>query len=210
MKRILTTSLIPIIISASLFMILESGDYYTVEFYSGDAVRGFWSAALIEMFLVVFSVVYFTGRPVLNWVVKFIMICLFFVMIGGASLKIVGPMLDELSTANNSDRLIEFLISQNDQSKTNLNLLSGQRTNTALQTKFHRELVSDTVTELKKDGKDSSALWVSILFTTFLRVSVQTANLIMAYILGILWRENFKPRLGVVDRDEKTGRFIKK
>ena len=190
-------------------MILESGEYYA-SFYNGDEFKGYWAALLVEMFLTVFAVLYFVKRFWLNLIIKSLMICLFFVMIGGASLKIVGPMLDELSTANNSDRLISFLLSQNDQSKTNLNLLSGQRTNTALQTKFHRELVSDTVTELKKDGKDSSALWVSILFTTFLRVSVQTANLIMAYILGILWRENFKPRRGTVKRDQKTGRFIKK
>lgn len=210
MKKYLTISLIPMIFMTSIFMIMESGEYATIEFYKGNAYKGYWSAALVEMFLTVFAAIYFVRRFWINFAVKGLMILLFLVMISGASLKIVGPMLDELSIANNNDRLISFLLSESAQSKNSLNMLGGQRTNTALQAKFHRELVSTTVKELQKSNKGSTGLLTDIRFTVFLRVSVQLANLIMAYILGELWRENFKSgntKRKIVYRDEKTGQM---
>jgi len=210
MKKVLTISIIPMIALASAFMILESGDYYALAFYAGDTATGFWSAALVEMFLVVFSTIYFVKRPVLNIIVKSLMACLFVVMIAGASLKIIGPLLTELSTTNNSDRLVSFLLEENTQSKASILLLSGQRTNTAIQAKYHRELVKTVTAEMQKENRNSWMIWVSILFTALLRFSVQSANLVLAHILGVLWRENFKSKKKQAKRDKKTGRFLAK
>ena len=193
MKYLLTLSLIPLIGIASAFMILESGEYYST-FYSNNIYKGYWSALLVEMFLTVFAVIYFKKRPLLNLSIKIIMVFLFMVMISGASLKIISPLLDQLASVNNNDRLVSFLLDENKQSKTNLNLLKGQRTNTALQAKHQREMTKELVKGLKKESKSSWMIWIAILFSTFLRFSVQLANLIMAHILGVLWRDLFRTK----------------
>jgi hypothetical protein len=163
------------------------------------------------MFLTVFAVLYFKKAPLLNLSMKLIMIMLFLVMIGGASLKIVAPLLDELSLSNNNDRMVSFLLSENQQSKTNLELLKGQRTNTALQAKHQREMSAELLSSLKKETKSGWMIWISILFTTFLRFSVQLANLIMAHILGVLWRDCFKTKRSYVRKSVKpsTNKIVK-
>lgn len=209
MKQILTIILIPLIFLASLFMVLESGEYYASAFYLGNQFKGYWSAALVEMFLVVFSVLYFSKRPVLNIAIKSLMVGLFVVMIAGASLKIISPLLTELSTTDRNTRLIDYMLEENNQSKASMALLKGQRTNTALQAKYQRELSKDIRKALTEENRSSWMIWVSILFTAFLRFAVQSANLVLAHILGFLWRENFNRKKKTAKRD-KLGRFVGK
>lgn len=191
MKRILTLSLVPLIVAASVFMILESGEYYST-FYKGNIHTGYWSAALVELFLTVFTFLHFKRAAALNSILKLVIGMLFVVMIAGASLKIVSPLLAELSTSSSNTKLINFLVKESSQSSTNLQLLKGQKSNMALQAKHQRRMAEELLAGLKKEIPEASILWTAIIFTTFLRFTVQLANLVMAHILGRLWREHFK------------------
>lgn len=195
MKRFLIFdfSLIPLIIAASTFMILESGEYYS-SFYHNNLFKGYWSATLMELFLTTFTFLYFKKSPGLNFTIKLIIVILFVVMIGGASLKIISPLLTELKTTENNTKLIDFLIIENQQSKTNLLLLKGQRINTAIQAKHQRGMTKELISSLKKETKNINLIWTTIIFTTLLRFTIQLANLIMAHIVGKLYRDCFRPK----------------
>jgi len=208
MKKLLTIMIIPLVIGTSLFMILESGEYYST-FYSNDLYKGYWSAALVECFLTLFAVLHFKKSPYLNFGLKFIMVFLFIGMIGGASLKIISPLLDELSTSKNNDKLVNFLLAENKTSKANLALLKGQKTNTAIQARYQREISQELKTELKKSGKAGWMIWIPIIFTAFLRLSIQTANLILAHILGEQFRINFKTKRKYKKKDTKFWKLPK-
>jgi hypothetical protein len=115
-------------------------------------------------------------------------------MVGGASLKFVNPMINELYTVNKNEKLVNFLLQENEQSKKSLLYLKGQKTNTAIQTKYHREMTKEIINNISKETKSGYMIWINILFTTLLRVSVQCANLTLAHIFGILFRNNFKQK----------------
>jgi hypothetical protein len=193
MKKMLTLSLIPVILAASIFMILESGEFYA-HFYKDNIIKGYWAAILVEMFLTLFGIIYFKKRYKLNLLIKSIMTILFIVMVGGASLKIVNPMINEIYNVNKNEKLVNFLLQENEQSKKSLLYLKGQKTNTAIQTKYHREMTKEIINNISKETKSGYMIWINILFTTLLRVSVQCANLTLAHIFGILFRNNFKQK----------------
>ena len=189
MQRYLPLLLLLAVISASLFMIVESGEYYST-FYE-NIYQGYWASFLVEAFLALSAMLYFADRKFLNLCIKVVMIPLFLVVVGGASLKIVSPMMDRLATANTKNKLLEFLDQESQQSKVHLALFKGQKTNTALAIKHQRNISNQLITELQNQKTRPWMIWIVIGFSTFLRFSVQLANLIFAHSLGIIWRDNF-------------------
>jgi hypothetical protein len=186
MKRLLIISLFSAIFLASIFMIVESGEYYST-FYKNN-YQGYWAAFLVEVFLAISAMLSFNKRPGLNIVIKTVMIPLFLVVVAGASLKVVSPMLDKLAKTENQDKLVNFLMQENKQSKENLDFLKGQRINTAIELKHRREMTLKLRSELESQTSYTWMIWVTICFSTFLRFSVQLANLVFAHCLGIVLR----------------------
>jgi hypothetical protein len=188
MKKYFKTVLLSsAVISASLFMIIESGEYYQ-RFYD-NPYQGYWSAFLVESFLAIASMLYFKNRKLLNTMIKLVMIPLFLVVVGGASLKVVSPMVNELAQTENKNKLVALLQTENKQSIENLERLKGQKVNTAVEIRRQRQSTSELKEVLKADTTFSWMIWVVIGFSTFLRFSVQIANLVFAHSLGVVWRE---------------------
>ena len=173
--------------SASLFMILESGEYYQ-RFYK-NCFQGYWSAFLVETFLAISAMLYFKDRKLLNVIIKLVMIPLFLVVVGGASLKVVSPMIKELAQTESKTKLVALLQTENQQSLDNLERLKGQRVNTAIEIQRQRQSTSELKEVLKENKTFSWMIWIVIGFSTFLRFSVQIANLVFAHSLGVMWRE---------------------
>jgi hypothetical protein len=192
MKRYVPFLLLLAIVSASFFMIVESGEYYST-FYE-NKYQGYWAAFLVEAFLALSAMLYFGGRKGLNLAIKIVMIPLFLVVVGGASLKIVAPMMDKLATANTQSRLLDFLAQENQQNKVHLALFKGQRTNTALTIKHQRNISNQLISELQNQKPMPWMIWIVMGFSTFLRFSVQLANLIFAHSFGIIWRDLHKKK----------------
>lgn len=186
MKHIYPIGLFLAVCSASLFMILESGEYYST-FYQNN-YQGYWAASLVEVFLAMCAVLSFKKKPVLNWAIKFSMVPLFIAVVAGASLKVVSPMVKKLSEIDSNNKLSDFLVQENQQNKKNLVLLEGQKTNTALALKHQRKIANQLIEVFDKQTTKSWMIWVEIGFTTFLRFSVQIANLVFAHCLGVLLR----------------------
>ncbi len=131
-------------------MILESGEYYQ-KFYK-NSYQGYWAAFLVESFLAISAMLYFEKRSLLNFTIRLVMIPLFLVVVGGASLKIVSPMIDKLAQAENKSKLQEVLQNENKQSLQNLERLKGQKVNTAIEIRRQRQ----SMAELKASLKSSS------------------------------------------------------
>ncbi len=204
MKRILFIGLVLAVCSASLFMVVESGDYYST-FYQND-YQGYWAAFLIELFLAICAMLHFTRRRFLNISVKAVMVPLFLVVVGGASLKVVSPLLNKLARTEKQSQLLDFLLLENRQNTKNLALLQGQRVNTAVSIQHQRKISSKIRDELKKESAFPWMIWLIIGFSTFLRFAVQLANLVFAHCLGVIWRESKKPKTGMTKQTGKRTR----
>jgi len=167
-------------------MILESGAYYST-FYTNH-YQGYWAAFLVEVFLALSAVLSFRKRPLLNGMIKVVMVPLFIVVVAGASLKVVSPLMEKLAEVDSQNKLSSFLMKENEQNKKNLELIEGQKTNLALALKHQRNLENRLITVYENQKSKSWMIWIEIGFTTFLRLSVQIANLVFAHCLGVLLR----------------------
>ena len=199
MKKYLPVLLLVSIVSASLFMIVESGDYYST-FYP-NKYQGYWAAFLVEAFLAIAAMLYVSNKKFLNFCIKIVMIPLFFVVVGGASLKVASPLLTQLAKVETQNELVDLLKQQNQQANIHLAKLDGQRVNTALAVKHQRQISSRLAMEIKNKTSAPWMIWIVILFSTFLRLSIQLANLVFAHSLGQLWRSRSKPGLQPNNRD---------
>jgi hypothetical protein len=86
MKKYFKSSLLFFaVISASLFMILESGEYYQ-KFYQ-NSYQGYWAAFLVESFLAIAAMLHFKGKKTQNILIKLMMIPLFLVVVATRSTK---------------------------------------------------------------------------------------------------------------------------
>jgi hypothetical protein len=88
MRKHLPLFLLFAVISASLFMVVESREFYST-FYQ-NKYQGYWAAFLVEGFLAIAAMLYVADRKILNLCIKIVMIPLFLVVVAGASLKVVS------------------------------------------------------------------------------------------------------------------------
>jgi hypothetical protein len=124
MKTYFKSSLLFIaVISASLFMIMESGEYYQ-KFYK-NSYQGYWAAFLVESFLAITAILHFKDNKMLNFFIKLMMIPLLLVVVSGVSLKVVTPLVKELAQIKSNNKLINVLNFENQQTLRNLELLTA-------------------------------------------------------------------------------------
>lgn len=183
-------------------MILESGDYYQ-QFYK-NSYQGYWAAFLVESFLTISAMLRIKNNKILNGCIRVVMIPLFLVVVTGASLKVVAPLVDELALINSKNRLINILEKENLQSIKNLDRLNGQRINTALEIRRQRESTQHLKEIIVSDPKFEWMIWIVIGFSTFLRFSIQVANLVFAHTLGALLRETKSKMIKKEEIEEKV------
>ena len=195
MKKLLPVLLLIAVISGSMFMILESGEYYQ-KFYKNE-YQGYWTAFLVESFLAIAAMLNLKNKKLLNLIIKLVMVPLFLVMVCGASLKIISPLVKELAIQENKMKLIALLNVENQQSINNLEYLKGQKINTAVEVKRQRQSIKELKEIFNKNDSFSWMIWIVIGFSIFLRFSVQIANLTFAYTLGELWRQRNVPETEV-------------
>ena len=78
---------------------------------------------------------------------------------------------------------------ENQQIVNNLEYLKGQKINTAVEVRRQRQSTKELKNIFYNNNPFSWMIWIVIGFSTFLRFSVQIANLTFAYALGELWRQ---------------------
>lgn len=195
MKKFLPVLLLTAVFSGSLFMVLESGEYYQ-KFYKNE-YQGYWAAFLVESFLAIAAMLYVKNKKILNVIIKLVMIPLFLVMVCGASLKAISPLVNDLAIQENKSKLIALLQKEHQQSTTNLKYLKGQKINIAVEVRRQRQSTEELKNIFYSGSNFSWMIWLVIGFSTFLRFSVQIANLTFAYTLGEFWRQRNIPETEV-------------
>jgi hypothetical protein len=101
----------------------------------------------------------------------------------------ISPLVKELAIQENQLKLIALLNVENQQSINNLEYLKGQKINTAVEVRRQRQSTKELKNIFYNNNPFSWMIWIVIGFSTFLRFSVQIANLTFAYALGELWRQ---------------------
>ncbi len=175
------------VVSASAFIISESGHFFT-SWYPGAEYKGYFAAGLLEVFLAIAAAAHFQGRKGLNRVVKTIMVFLFVSVLAGASFNLIVPMLKEYHRIKQHHKLVVFLEAEHKQNQAALEAVKGQKINTALAIKQQKESNRQYKEELKKETNSPWAVLSVLVMTVFMRFALQTTNLVFAYSFGILWR----------------------
>lgn len=187
----MTVSII-LIASASFYMILEAGHFFS-NLTPETPERGYWGAAIAEIFLVVFSAIQFKGRKkkTLNGLIKFMAGALFFAVVIGSSFNIVMPLLNEVHSINRQEDLADFLQREQDQAERTFRLLKNQPVNIALAVKRDAVVKAEYKELLRQETKNPLALIITMITTLLIRVIVQATNAIFCHCVGLYYRKNF-------------------
>ena len=191
----------------AVFMITEAGEYYN-SLYKKDLDFGFavfgvgyLVAFLIEAFLAIMPIARFntieTSRVkarIFDGFRWFLIIMLFTVAVGGASLRLVRPRLAEISAIGFNSKIIELLEKQQTISKGAIETFKDQkqRTNTALAFKEFSKasgVLRSTLIEMKrKTVPDTIGSIVDIVIVVWIRVVLQIANIVCFWMVGYVFR----------------------
>ena len=192
------TTLCGVCFSASLFMILESAEFFS-RFYPKNAEHNFgvWAAILNEVFLVIMSAIWLPrssqrkiGFHPGNLLIKTIMIFLFINTVGGASLNVVQEKLIDIQEQKNRIAVLKVLQTQIKDEYTNLDtfIQQNQRTNTVLTSRKLTE-VKEELKQLQLTQQATFAIWIDIILITLVRFSIQLANITSVWLAGWLYRQ---------------------
>lgn len=198
-KSVYIVGLLSVSLAASVFIIVESGDFYQKLYHShfSKFYLGYWVAALNEAFMAIMAGVWISRKDKkgatkdhpINYFFKFLMVLLFVTAVGGASLKAIQPNLAKIHQQENDNKIIQIIKSQIDDNNRSLKtfVLQKQRTNSALSVK--QQIKSkEELKELLKSKTETSSLWIQVVFTIILRVGIQLANLSCVWIAGWMLR----------------------
>jgi len=198
-KSILIFGLILASFSASVFIVLESGEFFQ-KFYTSDSkiqYMGYWAASLNEIFMAIMAGVWLPNiqkkskakiHP-LNYFFKILLLLLFITTVAGSSFNLIFPVIDTIQTQKNNQSVINILESQiNDNQKSLETFIhQNQRMNSALSVKSQLK-IKDELKATIKDKRFELLLWVEVFFIIILRFCIQLANLSCIWLAGWLYR----------------------
>lgn len=198
-KFVLILCLVLVSITASIFIIFESGDFFQ-KFYQADRTiqyMGYWAAALNEIFMAIMAGVWLPKikkknisfvHP-LNYFFKILLILLFITTVAGSSLNLVLPILNTIQSQKNNNSVIRILKSQVNDNKKSLEtfIQQNQKMNSALSVKSQIK-IKDELKESIKTQRFEFILWIEVFFIIILRFCIQLANLSCVWLVGWLYR----------------------
>ncbi len=203
MNRLLQWISIPglllVSISASLFMIIESGAFYQ-KLYQTDSSflnMGYWAAGLNEIFMAIMAGIRLPDikksnqvkiNPV-NFFFKFLLVLLFVTTVGGASFNVIVPIMNDIQSQRNNEEIIHVLQTQVSDNEKSLETFArqNQKTNSVLSVRSQVR----TKEELKNTIRNRTLvfyLWFELVFVVVLRFGVQLANLSCIWLAGWILR----------------------
>jgi uncharacterized membrane protein YczE len=182
------------IVSTSVFLTVESGEFYS-SLYDSAEWRGFVLAALVEVFLCITAAAWIKGRPGLSWALKFMMCILFVCTVGGASLKIVYPIAERIAENGKNRKLEKILSDSLQQSKQDAKVFRGQRVNQAITARDRRKNTERLIKAVKESNGDRTTIdLILIAISVIIRIAIQLINIFAAHLTGVMWRDIFETK----------------
>ena len=188
--------LVMVSLTASVFMVLEAGQFYQ-KLYPRSAFpyMGFLAAGLNEVFMAIMAGVWLPprrgkGHPA-NYLFRFLLLLLFMTTVGGASFNAIYFQVGQLASQANNRAIVEVLRQQVAEHDRSLELFyaQNQRVNSALTVK-NQIKTKERLVEALAEQKAVSGLWAEVVFLVVLRFAVQLANLSCVWLAGWTWRRN--------------------
>ncbi|MBU3917891.1 hypothetical protein KKA14_20380, partial [bacterium] len=204
LKWIFIPFLLSVSISASLFMIIESGSFFQKLYHTENSLlnMGYWAAGLNEIFMAVMAAVWLPDiikknrkekiHPG-NYLFKFLLIFLFLTTVLGSSFNTVFPIMGRIQVYQNNDKIIGILQAQVQDNNLSLNTFvqQKQRVNSALSVKRQIQ-TREELKNLLKSQKPVFGLWVEAIVIIVIRFGVQLANLSCIWLTGWIYRQPLK------------------
>lgn len=223
-KPVFIVFLLTISLSASIFMIIESGSFFQELYQDRQSVAfmGYWAAFLNEVFMGIMAAVWLpagkerskeSAHPV-NYLFKVLLVFLFVTTVCGSSLKTVYPLTERLQQQAKQEKVIEILQSQVKDNQQSLDTFvqQNQRVNAAL-TVRNQVKVKEELKQVYQSKESLFRLYVQIIIVVLLRFGVQLANLSCIWLAGWVFRQpaasqqqqqSIKPETPVAQQHEQV------
>ena len=194
-KGLFLAILLLVSLTASVFMVLEAGQFYQGLYSKANfAYMGFLAAGLNEAFMAIMAGVWLPGRsrakghPV-NYLFRFLLVLLFCTTVGGASFNAIEHHLELIEKQANTQAILEVLRSQVTDHQASLRTFTEQHQpiNSAITVRNQLQTKQQLVETLQKQ-KAVTGLWTEVIFLVALRIAVQLANLTCVWLAGWVWR----------------------
>ncbi len=199
-KPVFIILLLSISITASIFMIIESGSFFQGLYKADSSISfmGYWAAFLNEIFMGVMAAVWLPGKKdkqgekihPLNVLFKILLVFLFITTVCGSSLKTVFPLYGVVQQQENQKKVVQILQSQVKDNRQSLEAFvqQNQRVNAALSVR-NQVKIKEELKNILINQKSIFGLWVEILIVLFIRFGVQLANLSCIWLAGWVYRQ---------------------
>jgi len=188
MKRILfLILLLSLILSTSLFLVIESAKYYS-GFYSSNW-QSLFLAILLEAFVLVLAITKVYRLP-LRIIQKVLMLSVFVIIVFTASLYHVNPIIELISKSDNTEKIEKLIKEEMKSLKEDLLIFDKQKQklNTAIAANRRHDSLRSLISSLNKKEDVSYALYLDIGILILIRLVLQTCNLFCASMFGSYYR----------------------
>jgi len=199
-KTLFLILLLGLILSTSIFLIIESAKYYNSFFV--HIWKGMFLAILLEAFVLTLAITKVYRLP-LRIIQKTLMLSVFVIIVFTASLYHINPIIELISRSKSKSEVQAVIKDEILNLKEDLLLFDKQkqRLNTAKSANRRYNTFRALVSTLKEKDEVSYALYLDIFILIAIRLVLQTCNLFCASMLGSYYRIGKKtPVLPVLEK----------
>jgi hypothetical protein len=192
--------LLSVSMSASVFMIIESGTFFQDLYKNGSSISfmGYWAAFLNEVFMGIMAAVWIpskksnTGDTLhpINIFFKTLLLLLFVTTVCGSSLNTIYPLIGDIQAQSNHKKVIQILQSQVEDNDRSLDAFvqQNQRANAALSVR-NQAKIKEELKGIMQRQNSSFTLWLEVFVVVLIRFGVQLANLSCVWLASWLYRQ---------------------
>jgi len=190
-KKLFLILLLSLILSTSVFLVIESAKYYN-SFFT-HVWKGLFLAILLEAFVLTLAITKMYRLP-LRIIQKTLMLSVFIIIVFTASLYHVNPIIEFIAKSKSSNEVSVIIKDEILNLKEDLLLFDKQkqRLNTAKSANRRYDTFKSLLSVVNEKEDISIALYLDIAILILIRLVLQTCNLFCAGMLGSYYRINRK------------------
>ena len=190
-KKLFLILLLSLILSTSIFLVIESAKYYNSFFV--HVWKGLFLAILLESFVLTLAITKVYRLP-LRIVQKTLMLSVFVIIVLTASLYHVNPIIESISKSKSQNEMSAIIKDEILNLKKDLLLFDKQkqRLNTAKSANRRYNTFRSLLSVVNEKEDVSIALYLDIAILILIRLVLQTCNLFCAGMFGSYYRIGMK------------------
>lgn len=185
-KNLFLALLLVLILSTSTFLVIESSKYYQKWYVLEYSL---FLAILLESFVIVLAMSKVQWLA-LRIIQKTLMLCVFCIIVGSASLHHVSPIIKFISESTEQTKIESLIKEEILNLKDDFKVFDRQKQklNTAKSANRRYEAFRGLLSTVNKKDDVSIALYLDIFILILIRLVLQTCNLFCASMVGEYYR----------------------